>query len=174
VLCLCERENQRGAQSRKVGCAAGRRGAAHVRAGKTEGCTDYKIGERPLYANQYLRAPFAFFPGRAFKFAKCSQNRRAALQIINIYVVPSFPGRAFRFANCCGARGVGVLSCVTDVHSLVADSCCGCCVRSVCVPICKVSDRKCALSLFGDAVYALYVPFQSDHKVMAHNICVFV
>jgi hypothetical protein len=27
-----------------------------------------------------------------------------------------------------------------------------------------------ALSLFGDAVSALYVPFQSDHKVMAHNV----
>jgi 23S rRNA maturation mini-RNase III len=35
--------------------------------------------------------------------------------------------------------------------------------------MCKASDRECALSLFGDAVSALYVPFQSNHKVMAHN-----
>jgi hypothetical protein len=41
--------------------------------------------------------------------------------------------------------------------------------ESVCVPMCKASDRKCVLSLFGDAVSALYVPFQSDHKVMAHT-----
>ncbi len=34
--------------------------------------------------------------------------------------------------------------------------------------MCKASDRECALSLFGEAVSASYVPFQSDHKVMAH------
>jgi hypothetical protein len=39
-----------------------------------------------------------------------------------------------------------------------------------CVEVCaKVSDRKCVLSLLGDAVSASYVPFQSDHKVMAHS-----
>jgi hypothetical protein len=37
------------------------------------------------------------------------------------------------------------------------------------VPMCKASDRKCALSLFGNAVSTLYMPFQGDHKVMAHN-----
>jgi hypothetical protein len=35
--------------------------------------------------------------------------------------------------------------------------------------MCKASDRECALSLFGKAVSASYVPFQSDHKVMAHS-----
>jgi hypothetical protein len=33
---------------------------ARVRAGKTEGRTDSKIGEQPLYANQYLRTLFRF------------------------------------------------------------------------------------------------------------------
>jgi hypothetical protein len=33
-----------------------------------------------------------------------------------------------------------------------------------------VLDRKCVLSLFGEAVSALYVSFQSNHKVMAHNV----
>jgi UDP-3-O-acyl-N-acetylglucosamine deacetylase len=36
--------------------------------------------------------------------------------------------------------------------------------------MCKALDRKCALSLFGNAVSASHVPFQSDHKVMAHIV----
>jgi hypothetical protein len=104
-----ERENQGGAQSRKVGRAAGKHRAARrkqkavcVRAGETE-CA--KVGERPLYANHILRAPFAFFLGRAFKLAITKSV--SGCMPINIYAAlfAFFLGRAFKLAIAKSASG---------------------------------------------------------------------
>jgi hypothetical protein len=76
------------------------------------------------------------------------QSQRAALHD-NQYLRSAVRFLWRAFLVCCGACGVGI--------------------RFMRVPMCKASDRECALSLFGDAVSAWYVPFQSDHKVMAHT-----
>jgi hypothetical protein len=76
-----------------------------MRAGKTEGCTDSEIGERPLYANHILRAPFAFFLGRAFKLEKLASGADSKIGKQPLYAnqylrtpFAFFLGRAFKLA----------------------------------------------------------------------------
>jgi hypothetical protein len=93
-----ERENQGGAQSRKVGRAAGKhragRGkqkAVHVRAGETEGCTDFgkSASGRCL--------PIIFYARHSLSVLGVRLSRRVALQVVNIYACRSafFLGHAF-------------------------------------------------------------------------------
>jgi hypothetical protein len=123
--------------------------------------------------------------------SRCSLQKgalRSQLLPINIYACrsASFPGRAFELANLqwcvrgwqCDFRCFPAIPSQCDrICSLVlclADSRCGarfsCCVRSLCVCQCVRRRIGNVLSLFGDAVSASYVPFQSDHKVMAHTM----
>jgi hypothetical protein len=85
-----------GAQRENTGWRTGNKRRRACERKRQKGTPTSKVGERPLYVNHILRMPFAFFLGRGFKLAKCSQNR---LQIINIYACHSafFPGRAFKF-----------------------------------------------------------------------------
>jgi hypothetical protein len=108
-----------------------------------------------LPINIYLR----FFSGCAFKLAIlqwCMRGRQCDFRCFLACKVKAIPSQ--RDGIC------SLVLCLALWRSLFLLR-----SESVCVPMCKASDRKCALSLFGDAVSASYVPFQSDHKVMAHN-----
>jgi hypothetical protein len=103
------------------------------------------VSSRCMPINIYARCS-AFFPGGVFKLAKCSkigkQRCRFCQSIFTRAAPLLFLVVRLGWLICYGACGVGtLLSCTTDVRSLVADSCCGarffCCVRSVCVPMCK-------------------------------------